>query len=322
MEAAQLMITEAKRGGADAVKFQTYKAEKLASKHSPAYWDQNEEPTDSQYELFKKFDHFDADDYDALARFCEEKKIDFLSTPFDEEAVHFLDGNIKYFKIASADITNIPLLSKIASKGKPILLSTGASTVEEIDFAIEEISRINQGIKIVLLHCVLSYPTKNENANLHRITFLRNRYTEQEIGYSDHTLPDKNMVITSSAYALGATVIEKHFTLDKELKGNDHYHAMDVNDLKKLRENLDVLETAFSKNEKNYLECEENSRKQARRSLVASKYMPKGHIVKYENLAVKRPGTGISPLEMKNVIGKEVKTDINNDEILVWEMLK
>ena len=322
MDAAKLMIEEAKKGGADAAKFQSYKANTLASVNSPAYWDQNEEPTESQYELFKKFDNFGAKEYEELAHFCVDIGIDFLSTPFDLEAVDFLDVQMKYFKIASADITNFPLIRSIAKKNKPILLSTGASTIDEINTALKEIRKIDSDIMVTLLHCVLSYPTKNIDANLNRISILKSEFPDCEIGYSDHTLPDENMAITTAAFTLGATVIEKHFTLDKNLKGNDHYHAMDVDDLKKMRANLDLLNEILSVKEREYLACEKVPRMQARRSLVARNDMPKGKEIEYSDLICKRPGTGISPVEIDNVVGKKVKKDIKSDDILIWEKIK
>jgi len=315
-EAAKLMILKAKEGGANAVKFQTYKAEKLASKNSPAYWDQNEEPTKSQYKLFKKFDIFNAKEYRKLAEYAEKIGIDFFSTPFDMEAVDFLEDYNKYYKIASADITNFPLLQKVAKKGKTILLSTGASTIKEIKEALDIIEKTKPGLKVVLLHCVLSYPTLNKNANLNRIKYLQKEFPKNQIGYSDHTLPDRNMLILTVAYLLGAVFIEKHFTLDKSLKGNDHYHAMDVNDLKEFRKNIELLSEILSKNEKNYLQCEEISRKQARRSIVLSRNMKEDEIIEEKDLMVKRPGTGISPQRFYEIIGKRIVKDLKEDHIL------
>jgi N-acetylneuraminate synthase len=321
-EAAKLMILKAKEGGADAVKFQTYKAEKLASKNSPAYWDQNKEPTKSQYELFKKFDFFNAEEYKKLAEYAKNIDIDFFSTPFDIEAVDFLEGCNKYYKIASADITNTPLLKKIAKKGKVILLSTGASTIKEIKEALNIIEQTKNGTKVVLLHCVLSYPTLNKDANLNKIRYLQKEFPKNQIGYSDHTLPDKNMLVLTTAYLFGAIFIEKHFTLDKSLQGNDHYHAMDVNDLKRFKENIKLLNEILSKNEKDYLQCEIIPRKQARRSIVLKRDMKKDEIVREKDLTVKRPGTGISPQRFYEIIGKKVVKDLKEDYILKEKDLK
>ena len=231
MERAKRLIELAKEGGADAAKFQSYKADTLASKHSPAYWDTAKEPTLSQHALFKKYDNFDADDFKALAVHCKTVGIEFLSTPFDDASIEFLDPLVSFFKIASADLTNIPFLRRVASKKKPVVLSTGASTLGEIDIAIEALSR--SGCEdIALLHCILNYPTENKNAHLQMIGGLKRAYPDRVIGYSDHTLPDSAMTSLTTAHLLGAVVIEKHFTDDKSLPGNDHYHAMDVDDLK------------------------------------------------------------------------------------------
>ena len=165
MDAAKLMIKEAKNAGIDAVKFQTYKAEKIASRNSPAYWDLDEEPTTSQFELFKKFDSFGSEEYRELAEYCREVGIMFLSTPFDFEAIDFLDDLMDVYKISSSDLTNIPFIKAIALKNKPIILSTGASTLKEIKEAVNAIEEVSN-VDIGLMHCVLSYPTKDEDANL------------------------------------------------------------------------------------------------------------------------------------------------------------
>ena len=318
LEAAKLMIKKAKEWWAHAAKFQSYKANKIVSKNSPAYWDTSCEPTKTQYELFQKFDNFNEKEYIELAKYSESIWIDFLSTPFDLEAVDFLDPLMKYFKIASADITNYPLLKKVASKNKPILLSTWASTIWEIEKAIDIIKKINKNIEIHILHCVLSYPTKNENANLKRITHLKNIFEYQWIWiwYSDHTLPNKWMAICTWAYLLWAKIIEKHFTLDKTLQGNDHYHAMDVEDLKTLRENIDILEKAFLVDEINYQKCEEIPRKQARRSIVLTKSLKKWDIIKEEDLIMKRPWTWIWPEYLDFVIWKKINKNLDEDSIL------
>ena len=194
MQIAKKMIDEAKKAGADAVKFQTYKAEKLAVKDSPAYWDRTKEKTDSQYQLFKKYDKFGEKEFILLADYCKERDIIFLSTPFDFSAAEFLDKLVPFFKVASSDITNIPFIRYIACKKKPIILSTGAATVAEIDEAVNTIKEKGNK-KIALLHCILDYPTQFQNANLNMIKHLKNVYPDLVIGYSDHTTPDRNMRI-------------------------------------------------------------------------------------------------------------------------------
>lgn len=318
MEAAKLMCLKAKEGRADAVKFQSYKASTLASVNSPAYWDTSKEKTKTQFELFSKHDSFNEEDFRELSDYCKEINIDFLSTPFDLNSIEYLDKLQKYYKISSSDLTNEPTLRAVAKKNKTILLSTGASTIDEIRWAYN-ILRSETNADIVLLHCVLSYPTSNEDANLNMIECLKNEFPDAKIGYSDHTIPDKNMVLCCSAYLKGAKVIEKHFTLDKTLPGNDHYHAMDLNDLIKLSDNLDLIDITSGNYTKKPLECEKIPRKEARRSIIVLGNIKKGDILSYDNLTFKRPGYGISPSEISSVIGKIAKRDLEDDALLTKE---
>ena len=316
-EKAKELIDLAKEGGADAVKFQTYKAETLASKQSPAYWDLSKEPTASQYELFKKYDQFGEREYELLAEYCRKVGIDFLSTPFDDRAVDFLSPLMSCFKVASADITNVPLLRKIAKKGKPVLLSTGASTLAEIEMAIAELE--GAGCEsVALLHCILNYPTPYKNTHLNMIQGLQKTFPNYLIGYSDHTLPDRNMLILTAAYLKGARIIEKHFTYDKTLPGNDHYHAMDVDDLKRFSENLLLLKKFEGSFHKKPLPSEGIARKNARRSIVLGRSVEKNNILTADMLTCKRPGFGISPLYWDEVIGKKTTHNLDEDHILMW----
>ncbi|MCC9261064.1 N,N'-diacetyllegionaminic acid synthase [Methanobrevibacter woesei] len=321
MDAAKLMIKEAKNAGIDAVKFQTYKAEKIASRNSPAYWDLDEEPTTSQFELFKKFDTFGPEEYRELAEYCREVGIMFLSTPFDFEAIDFLDDLMDVYKISSSDLTNIPFIKAIALKNKPIILSTGASTLKEIKEAVNAIEEVSN-VDIGLMHCVLSYPTKDEDANLLMIKDIKEQFEGYDIGYSDHTKPDDKMLILTTAYLYGANIIEKHFTLDKTLTGNDHYHAMDVEDVKTFNENIELINKIKGKKVKQPLVCESLSRKEARRSIVASKDIKKGEEITRDNITFKRPGTGISPSKVDEIIGMNANEDITEDTLLTYEMLE
>lgn len=321
MDAAKLMIKEAKNAGIDAVKFQTYKAEKIASRNSPAYWDLDEEPTTSQFELFKKFDSFGSEEYRELAEYCREVGIMFLSTPFDFEAIDFLDDLMDVYKISSSDLTNIPFIKAIALKNKPIILSTGASTLKEIKEAVNAIEEVSN-VDIGLMHCVLSYPTKDEDANLLMIKDIKEQFEGYDIGYSDHTKPDDKMLILTTAYLYGANIIEKHFTLDKTLTGNDHYHAMDVEDVKTFNENIELINKIKGKKVKQPLVCESLSRKEARRSIVASKDIKKGEEIIKDNITFKRPGTGISPSKVDEIIGMNANEDIAEDTLLTYEMLE
>lgn len=320
MDAAKLMISESKRCGVDAVKFQSYKADNIASRNSPAYWDLSEEPTTSQFELFKKFDKFGAEEFRELAEYCQSVGIMFLSTPFDFESVDYLDEFMSVYKISSSDLTNIPFIKYIASKNKPILLSTGASTLVEIKQAVDAIEEVST-VDIAIMHSIFSYPTSYEDANLLMIKNLEEYFPDYEIGYSDHTKPDENMVVLTTAYNYGATIIEKHFTLDKTLQGNDHYHAMDSQDVAKFLDNVRFLAKINGMKNKQPLICESSARREARRSIVASRDIKKGEEISDDDITFKRPGTGIYPSKIDEVIGKVAKEDIPEDTLLDFSML-
>ena len=321
LELARRLIDLAKEGGADAAKFQTYKADTLASKHSPSYWDLSKEPTTSQHKLFQKYDSFGDDDYRELARYCGEVGIDFASTPFSDSAVDLLEPLMPFFKIASADITTTPLLRRVARTGKPVVLSTGASTSEEVAVAVRTLRDAGCS-ELSLLHCVLNYPTADENAHLGMITALREEYPDVLIGYSDHTVPDEGMTAITAAYLLGARIIEKHFTHDKSLPGNDHYHAMDVGDLKRFIAGVERLDTMIgATSEVTSIETEEISRANARRSIVLDADVPAGTKLTEDMLTYKRPGTGVSPVHWDEVIGRKPARDLERDHVLQWDDL-
>lgn len=319
MAAAKLMIDEAKRSGIHAVKFQSYKAETLAAKNSPYYWDITEEPTKSQYELFKKFDGFGEEEYKELSRYCKEKGIDFLSTAFDEESADYLYELMDFYKISSSDLSNLPFIEYQSKKNKPIIISCGASELDEIKRAIDTIKKFNDR-QIVLMHCVLEYPTVYEHANLNKIISLKKEFPNLIIGYSDHTKPDVDADVIKTAYNLGASVIEKHFTLDKTLKGNDHYHAMDPDDAVRIIKGIEFIDIIRGSFEIKSLDSEQKARENARRSLVSKINILKGQIITEEMLTFKRPGTGISPDKIVEIIGKMAALDIEEDTILTFEM--
>jgi len=315
---AKKLIELAKEGGADAAKFQSYTAGRIASKHSPAYWDTSKEPTRSQFELFSKYDKFGSRDYAALAEHSRTVGIDFASTPFDAGAVEFLDPLVPFFKIASADITNVPLLRQVASKGKPVLLSTGASTLAEIDMAMATLA--DAGAKdVILLQCILNYPCPNPNANLNMIDGLRRTYPENVVGYSDHTVPDERMLVMSAAWLKGAVVLEKHFTHDKTLPGNDHYHAADVHDLQVFQQNITLLKEVLGSTHKKPLPSEAPAREHARRSIVIDRPLKAGATIAETDITYKRPAHGVSPLFWDQVIGRKVARDLPEDHVLRWE---
>ena len=320
IEAAKLMIKEAKEAGIHAVKFQTYKAGTLAAKASPYYWDITEEPTRSQYELFQKFDSFGYEEYKELKEYSDEVGIEFLSTAFDYESADYLDELMNVYKISSSDLSNIPFIEYQAKKNKPILLSVGASNLDEIERAVDAIRR-NSEQPVALLHCVLEYPTPLEDANLLKIQTLKEQFPDMYIGYSDHTKPTPECDVVKTAYNLGAQVIEKHFTLDKTLKGNDHYHAMDPEDAKKILASIERMDMLRGNKELVCLETEGTARKNARRSIVAACDIKEGDIITEDMLTFKRPGVGISPSRVSEIVGMCAATDIADDTILTEDML-
>lgn len=315
---AKRLIDEAKVGGAHAIKFQTYKASTIASKDSPAYWDMTKEPTDSQFKLFQKYDKFGKDEFVILKEYCDQVGIEFMSTPFDIESANYLNNLMNVYKISSSDITNKPFIKHMCSFGKPIILSTGASQIHEIQEAISWIKDYN--VPLVLLHCVLNYPTPDANAHLGMIKGLKHHFPDYIIGYSDHTLPHNNMKNVEIAHLLGAMVIEKHFTHDKSLPGNDHYHAMDKEDLKLFFSNLKNTYNLLGSFDVKALEDEKPAIKNARRSLVAKCAIKKGETLSLDNLTFKRPAHGVSPRFIDEVTGSKALVDINEDTVLKWEM--
>jgi sialic acid synthase SpsE len=319
MKLAKRLVDEAKYGGADAVKFQSYKAETLASKDSPSYWDTTKEPTTSQYKLFKKHDSFWIDEMQELKEYCKKIDIEFMSTPFDIESANFLDEMMDVYKISSSDITNKPFIEYICKFNKPVILSTGASNLYEIQEAVSWIEKF--GNPLALLHCVLNYPTPDQNANLGMILDLKEKFPDKIIGYSDHTLP-KNMKVCEMAVVLGSVIIEKHFTHDKTLLGNDHYHAMDKEDLKLFKNNLKRTFKILGNFKVEALKDEASARSNARRSLVVCRDIPKGKIIEGEDLTFKRPSHGVSPKFIDEVIGKTALIDIKEDVVLKWHMFK
>lgn len=319
MVLAKRLIEEAAEGGADAIKFQTYKAEKIASKESPYYWDITKEPTTSQFELFQKYDSFWKSEFEELKTICDGVGIEFMSTPFDIESAKFLNELMDCFKISSSDITNKPFIEYLCDFGKPIILSTGASFLWEINEAVSWIQQ--KGNPLALLHCVLNYPTPDQNAHLGMITHLREKFPEFIIGYSDHTLP-KDMLSLEIATLLGARIIEKHFTHDKTLPGNDHYHAMDKEDLKYFYQRMGRMTTLLGNFEVSALKEEEPARQNARRSLVAARKIKAGATISKDDLTFKRPAFGISPRMIDDVIGKQARKEIEADEIIRWGLLE
>lgn len=316
LDAAKLMMKEAKLAGADAAKFQTYKAETLTMVDSPGSWDKNDITVDTQYELFKLYDGFAELEYSKLSDYAKNIGIDFMSTPFDSHSADYLDKYMEVYKISSSDISNIPLLSQVAKKNKPVIMSTGAADLKEIVRAVDLIKSKNNN-KITLLHCVLEYPTPYPHANLKKICALKELYPDMIIGYSDHTKPDNHMDVIKTAFLLGAQVIEKHFTLDKSIKKkNDHFHSMDCIDLKKIKDGLELIKEIQGSSELKCLESEKETKLSVRRSAVSICEIKKGTILNESMIIYKRPGNGLSPEQAQKIIGKKAKYDIMKDLLL------
>lgn len=309
MEAAKLMILEAKKAGIDAVKFESYKTENIISRNFP-----------EQFDLFKKYDEFGRDDFFELSEYCNELKIKFLSTPLDYESADYLDEFMDIYPIASSDLTNIPFIQYIAKKNKPMLLLTGAATLNEVKIAVRAIEEVST-VDIAILHSVLAYPTDYKDANLAMIKDLSQNFPNYEIGYSDHTKPDSNMFVLTAAYNFGADIIEKHFTLDKSLPGNDHSHSMDPEDVMIFKTNIGFLSQIKGMKNKQPLICESLAKRDARKSIVLTKDIKKGDVITSDIIAFKRPGIGISPAEIDDIVGKTALVDIAEDTIIDFDML-
>lgn len=320
LDAAKLYIDKAAEVGVNCAKFQSYKAATIVSKNSPAYWDTSKEPTKTQYELFLKHDHFGEQEYKELCDYTHRKGMDFTSTPFDYASVDYLEDIVDFYKISSSDLSNLPFIRYIGAKGKPVCMSVGAAYLSEVDEAVRVLKE--SGCKnIALLHCVLSYPTPPQYANLKIIETLKRVFPDVRVGFSDHVAPDDTMMTLATAYLMGAEIIEKHFTLDKTLPGNDHYHAGSPDDFKKAIANFNWINTILGSSTKTVLDCEILSRREARRSLVLTRDIKAGETIKIEDLMPKRPGTGISPQYTEIVIGRKVVRDLSEDTVLTWDMI-
>jgi sialic acid synthase SpsE len=317
VELAKEYLRQARVAGVHAVKFQTYDARRLTTNWAPAYWDEGAGRT--QYEVFAERSLLSEGDYRQLFDFAAELGLLLLSTPFDPDAVRMLDDlGMPAFKIASADITDLPMLRVVAATGKPIVLSTGASTMDEIHRTVDALR--SSGCALALLHCTLTYPTAVADANLRRITVLREEFSDLVIGYSDHTQPQDSELACPLAVALGARIIEKHYTLNRALPEDDHYHAVDQAGLCRLVKNCrDAWRQTWSYAE--MAESESAARTYARRSIVAARDLPAEHVIAADDVDAKRPGTGISPLEIDAVVGRRTIRPFAADELIAFDGL-
>ncbi|MFC1478504.1 N-acetylneuraminate synthase [Candidatus Margulisiibacteriota bacterium] len=306
-----------KKGGADAVKFQTFKAENLVTQQAKTavYQKENAKYT-SQYDMLKTLE-LSYDDFKTLSDYAKKKDIIFLSTPFDEESAAFLNSiGIPVYKIGSGEVTNLPLLKKIAGFKKPIILSTGMSSIPEIKKAVRTL--IGNGTsQLALLHCTSNYPAQIRDVNLRAMDTLKKTF-KLPVGYSDHT---EGIEVSLAAVARGAVVVEKHFTLDKSLPGPDHKASSDPAELAAMIEGIRIVETALGSADKKILKSEVPVKKVAQKSIVALETIPAGTIVTEEMITVKRPAGGIAPADMSKVVGGKAKNTIKKDECIKWAQI-
>lgn len=312
LELAKKLIDVAKECGADIVKFQTAKLESLVSKCAPMaeYQKNNIGQVKSQKDMLKEL-LLSFDDFVELKRYCDEKKIEFLSTPFDVDSIYFLNDMVSVWKVPSGEITNLPYLIEIAKTKKPVILSTGMSEMHEIEDAVR-VLRQNGTEKITLLHCNTQYPTPYEDVNLNAMNQLKEEF-DVEVGYSDHT---QGIEVPVAAVAMGAVVIEKHFTLDKNMEGPDHKASLDPKELKDMVCAIRNIEKAMGNGIKKPSDSEKPNKAVARKSIVASRRIKKGEIFTEENLTTKRPGNGISPMKWFEVLGQTASRDFKEDELI------
>ena len=309
------MVHAAKRAGADYVKFQTAVPELVISSVAPKaeYQKETTGEGESQLDMCRKI-HLRLEDYAPLKALCDEVGIGFMSTPFDLVSIDCLDAlKMDYWKIPSGEITNLPYLRKIGAKGERVILSTGMSELYEIEAALDVLEKAGTDRKkVILLHCNTQYPTPMEDVNLRAMDSLRSLGVGG-VGYSDHTV---GIEVPVAAVALGATVIEKHFTLDKALPGPDHKASLEPGELAAMVSAIRNIEQALGTGEKHVSPSERANMEVARKSIVASRDIEAGEVFTVENIAVKRPGNGVSPMLWDSVIGKQSPRDFRADELI------
>ncbi|WP_296381620.1 N-acetylneuraminate synthase [Winogradskyella sp.] len=316
IQLAKKLIDAAAEAGVDYVKFQTFKSKKLVSKNAEkaSYQKENTgDSSESQLKMLQKLELSEADHLDLIS-YCKTKNIKFLSTAFDLESIDFLNKlNIDLFKVPSGELTNYPYLEKIGSLGKPIIISTGMATMEDIESAINVVTKNGASLNdITILHCNTEYPTPMHDVNLKAMQTIAKKFNVP-IGYSDHTL---GIEIPTAAVALGAIVIEKHFTLDKTLTGPDHKASLEPDELKNMVTAIRHIEKALGHGRKEPTQSELKNKDIARKSIVASKTISKGDILTEDNITTKRPGNGISAMEWPNIIGTTAKKDYLEDDLI------
>lgn len=312
IEIAKRLVDAAKRSGADVVKFQTFNPDKLASRvaEMAEYQKENTGTVQSQKDMLRKL-ALKNEDFVELAQYCEKVGIQFLSTPFENESISFLNKLQQVWKVSSGDITNYPFLVEIAKTGKQVILSTGMSTMEEVKEAVE-LLELNGASKVILLHCTSNYPTRMEDVNLRAMLTLKEQIG-CDVGYSDHT---KGIEIPIAAVAMGASVIEKHFTLDRCMEGPDHKASLEPDELKAMVNAIRNVERALGDGVKKPSEGEMATKLVARKSIIAARNIKQGELLTDENVTTKRPGNGVSPMRWNDVIGSRAIRDFLEDELI------
>ena len=313
LELAYKMVDKAKEAGADIVKFQTGVPEKVMSKYAEKadYQKKTTGEGESQLDMVRKL-MLKFDEFIPLKKYCEEQGIKFLSTPFDLSSIEFLNElGCDLWKIPSGEITNLPYLVKVAKTGKDIILSTGMSTLNEVEDALKLLKDKGAG-SITLLHCTTEYPAPYADVNLRAMQTMRDQFG-LDVGYSDHT---PGIEIPVAAVALGATVIEKHFTLDRNMEGPDHKASLEPDELAAMIKSIRNVELAIGTGEKVPSESEKKNIPIARKSIIAARNIKKGELLTEENLTTKRPGNGISPMRWNEVIGTCAIRDFIEDELI------
>ncbi|MCH5191127.1 MAG: N-acetylneuraminate synthase [Oscillospiraceae bacterium] len=313
LEIAKKLVDKAAEAGADCIKFQTFKAENLVSKYcaQAKYQNENTGKIQSQLQMLKELE-LSFNDFEEIKNYCDYRKIDFLSTPFDIPSIAFLNTlGMKFWKIPSGEINDLPYLMEIAKTGKPVVMSTGMCTLEEVETAVK-ILRQNGSGEISLLHCTTNYPTPYENVNLNAMITLRERFN-CTVGYSDHT---KGFEVSVAAVAMGAQIIEKHFTLDKNMSGPDHKASLEPDELKNTVSYIRNTEKALGCFEKKPDISELSNISAARKSIVAKRDIKRGEILTENNITAKRPGNGISPMKWFEVLGTAAVRDFKEDELI------
>lgn len=316
---AKKMVKAAAKAGADAVKFQTFSADSIATKtaEKAAYQKRTSDAAETQYDMLRRLE-LSRDAFVVLLDYAKECDIEFLSSPFDRKSADLLESlGVRAFKIPSGELTNIPLLEQIGGYKKPVILSTGMANMDEIREGIDAIRR-GGAAQIVLLHCVTSYPAPLESSNLLMIQTLEKEFG-LPVGFSDHT---EGVIASTLARAIGASVIEKHFTLDRDLPGPDHKASLEPAGLTELIRQVRLVESALGDGVKHIGKTEVAIRKIARKSLVAATVIPKGTQVTRDMIDIKRPGTGIETKHLALVVGKRAEKTIKKDTVLKWDMLK